>query len=274
MDDYPIKVGAMLYTMVDPNRGHEVAYNRWYERDHFYAGCMIGPGMLSGGRWVATRDLKDLRFPAESPFAEPIDAGSYLAIYWMNEGQEDEWGAWASEQVWWLYKNGRGFDERTHAQTGLYDLAGAASASGHQVPLALALDHRYNGLLVVVVEPNSGDGSALAATLQAGPLNQLLESGAASLASSWVVKGARRTADSDDSDDSESQGSPMPLGATGGSSDRVVQLMFTEQAPEDVWDSVRDYAGAIERDGIGTVTFAAPFKPTDVGTDRYTDELW
>ena len=53
MDDYPIKVGAMLFTMVDPNRGHEVAYNRWYERDHFYAGCMIGPGMLAGRRWVA-----------------------------------------------------------------------------------------------------------------------------------------------------------------------------------------------------------------------------
>ena len=48
MDDYPIKVGAMLFTMVDPNPGFEVAYNRWYERDHFYAGCMIGPGMLAG----------------------------------------------------------------------------------------------------------------------------------------------------------------------------------------------------------------------------------
>jgi len=39
----PVKIGRMLFTMVDPNRGYEVAYNRWYERDHFYAGCMIGP---------------------------------------------------------------------------------------------------------------------------------------------------------------------------------------------------------------------------------------
>ena len=45
MDDYPVKLGAMLYTLVDPERGHEVAYNRWYERDHFYGGCMIGPGI-------------------------------------------------------------------------------------------------------------------------------------------------------------------------------------------------------------------------------------
>ena len=28
----------MLFTMVDPEQGHEVEYNRWYERDHFYAG--------------------------------------------------------------------------------------------------------------------------------------------------------------------------------------------------------------------------------------------
>ena len=43
-----IKVGSMLLTLVDPNRGFEVAYNRWYERDHFYAGCMIGPFLFAG----------------------------------------------------------------------------------------------------------------------------------------------------------------------------------------------------------------------------------
>ena len=39
----PVKLGSMLLTLVEPHRGHEVAYNRWYERDHFYAGCMVGP---------------------------------------------------------------------------------------------------------------------------------------------------------------------------------------------------------------------------------------
>ena len=29
MDDYPVKLGAMLYTLVDPERGFEVAYNRY-----------------------------------------------------------------------------------------------------------------------------------------------------------------------------------------------------------------------------------------------------
>ena len=37
----PVKLGSMLLTLVEPHRGHEVAYNRWYERDHFYSGCMV-----------------------------------------------------------------------------------------------------------------------------------------------------------------------------------------------------------------------------------------
>ncbi|HEY1281300.1 MAG TPA: hypothetical protein VGF22_16605, partial [Acidimicrobiales bacterium] len=156
MDDYPIKLGPILFTMVDPNPGFEVAYNRWYERDHFYAGCMIGPWLFAGARWVAPRRLKDLRFPADSPFAKPLDAGSYLSIYWELEGRGEEHGAWSGPQVWWLYSNNRGFNDRTHAHTGLYDLAAVSYADDDGVPIELALDHRYAGLGVVVVEPVDG----------------------------------------------------------------------------------------------------------------------
>jgi len=110
MTDYPIKLGSILFTMVEPHKGHEVEYNRWYERDHFYAGCMSGPWLFAGSRWVAPRRLKDLRFPEDSPFAKPVDAGSYLSIYWEIEGKGPEHGAWSGPQVWWLYSNGRGFD--------------------------------------------------------------------------------------------------------------------------------------------------------------------
>jgi hypothetical protein len=272
MSEEPVRVGSMLFTMVDPNRGHEVAYNRWYERDHFYAGCMIGPGMLSGKRWVAPRRLKDLRFPTTSPFAEPVDAGSYLAIYWVNAGQELEWGDWASSQVWWLYENGRGFQERTHAQTGLYDFVSSTAADGHAVPITLALDHAYESLLVVVIEPPAGgSGRDLAAALDSGSLPSLLASGAAALSSSWVV---RRPPGADDAGDRREQGSPMPLGASGGSPERVVQLLFSGRPPDEAWPAICDYAAALESVGAGTVSFAAPFLPTEVGTDRYTDELW
>ena len=53
----------MLYTLVEPHRGHQVAYNRWYERDHFYAGCQIGAYNFAGARFVATAPLKELRSP-------------------------------------------------------------------------------------------------------------------------------------------------------------------------------------------------------------------
>src|SRR3954467_6994239 len=91
MHEYPVKVGSMLLTMVDPHRGHEVAYNRWYERDHYYAGCLIGPWLCAGSRWVATRDLKDRRWPTDDEtVARPPDAGSYVAIYWVEQGHYDE----------------------------------------------------------------------------------------------------------------------------------------------------------------------------------------
>ena len=49
VEDYPVKVGSMLLTLVQPHKGFERAYNRWYERDHFYAGCMVGPWLFAGG---------------------------------------------------------------------------------------------------------------------------------------------------------------------------------------------------------------------------------
>lgn len=258
MDEYPVKVGAMLFTMVDPHRGHEVAYNRWYERDHYYAGVMDGPHAIAGSRWVAPRALKDLRFPARSPFAEPVDAGSYLSIYWYLKGKVDAHTAWAGERVWWLYDNGRGFAERTHTHTGIYTFESARYAAEDGVPVELALDHGYRGLAVVVTEPADG-GSA------DGPEAALLATDGVDTISSWTPRGGAWTGD---------DGSPMALGTAGGSAERVVQLVFMETDPRERWDAVRDYAEAVDDSGAGRVTFAAPFLPTVVGTDAYADELW
>jgi hypothetical protein len=267
MDEYPVKVGAMLFTMVDPHRGHEVAYNRWYERDHFYGGVMTGPHTIAGGRWVATRPLKDLRFPAESPFAKPLDAGSYLAIYWLLAGKVAEHTSWAGEQVWRLYENGRGFAERSHAHTAIYDYASSRYADSDGVPIELALDHRYQGLGVVVVEPAPDVATEDLRTwldTQAAPA--LLASGPVDIVSSWTRTAMSR--------EGGRGGSPMPLGTDGGSPDRIVQLLFIEADPRECWDDVRAYARAVDAGGRGTVTFAAPFQPTVVGTDTYTDQLW
>ncbi len=106
----PIALGGALVTMVEPHRGHEVAYNRWYERDHFYAGCLIGAWTIAGARYVATADLKALRYPADSPVCPDPTSGSYVSIYWILAGKFGEWMKWGTDQVNWLHANDRMFE--------------------------------------------------------------------------------------------------------------------------------------------------------------------
>ena len=66
-----IKLGTVLFSIAEAKPGHEKEYNRWYERDHFFAGCMVGANFFSGRRWVATKPMKAQRFPAQTPEASP-----------------------------------------------------------------------------------------------------------------------------------------------------------------------------------------------------------
>ncbi|HKY13331.1 MAG TPA: hypothetical protein VJM33_00300 [Microthrixaceae bacterium] len=266
MDD-AVRLGAMLYTLVDPNKGHEVAYNRWYERDHFYGGCMIGPWLFAGSRWVATRAYKDLRFPADSSVAVPVDAGSYVAVYWVHKGHEAEHFEWSTKQVFDLYEHGRGFDERTHAHTALYTYQGTEYRDDDPVPVELALDHRYRGLVSVHVDRAEGvkhpafdewfaaEGRAL----------MLDDDSPFAMAASWRPIIPRVP---------EGQQAPMELGSGPGTPARSLQLFFSDEDPATVWDRVRDYGAAIDASGVATVRLAAPFIPTVIGTDTYTDQLW
>ncbi|HEX9234945.1 MAG TPA: hypothetical protein VF972_01555, partial [Actinomycetota bacterium] len=154
--EYPIKLGSILFTLVEPHPGHEVDYNRWYERDHFYAGCMVGPGILAGGRFVATRPYKDLRYPKESPITSDPTRGSYLALYWIERSQQDEWGTWGGKEVHRLHHEGRMFAERDHIHTKMYRYRWGTFRDEDGVPAELALDHRFPGLVVVFVEAEEG----------------------------------------------------------------------------------------------------------------------
>ena len=151
-----ITLGSALFTLVEPHQGHEVAYNRWYERDHFYAGCMNGPFYFSGRRWVSTKDLKDLRLGARSGddalFGDDR-LGSYLALYWTPKGRFRDNTDWSTRQVHWLHANGRMFAERDHIHTLLYLYKGADARDADGVPPELALDHPFRGLGAVIVEP-------------------------------------------------------------------------------------------------------------------------
>ena len=253
----PIDVGAMLFTLVEPHRGFEVAYNRWYERDHFYAGCMIGAGNYAGRRWVAPRPYKELRYvPEGSPVAPDTLTGSYLALYWVLDGMLEEWNRWAYRQLKQLHVDGRMFPERDHVHTLLYTRDSVQYRDDDPVPASMALDHPFKGLTVVIGEA-TGDRSALDQWYDEQPLL-----GDAALRITWT---------------------PMPLlvDAPGvkkseGSDAKFVQLYFLERDPAEVVDSeaLAAHAKAMEAAGVGRVDWAGPFIPTIPGTDVYTDQLW
>lgn len=248
-----IRLGSMLFTLVEPHRGHEVEYNRWYERDHFYAGCMVGPWLFAGRRWVATRELKDLRFPTDPPMFGDPRLGSYLAVYWVIDGKHDEHFSWALRQVRWLHENGRMFDERDHIHTLLYRFAWSAG-DDDGVPPELALDHPFETMVATVVE--RADGVATADLEAWGTASR---AGALTLAFDPIPL---------------PPGAPVTQPGMDGIESRTMVLSFHDAAVEAVWPLHRGAAKDLEKDGLGRVSWTSPFVPTVPGTDRFTGELW
>jgi len=253
--DKPIKLGGALVTMVEPHKGHEVAYNRWYERDHFYAGCQIGAWNLAGTRFVATRECKAKRYPVDSPICPDPTSGSYLAVYWILAGKFGEWIQWGTNQVNWLHENNRMFPHRDHIHTLMYKYRGEVHADPDGVPAELALDHRYPGLVLVIGELADGvQDTQITEWVQSRPLP-----------SDQVVTFT-----------------PIPLLGNAPSDvprdeakDRFCHLYFVDGDPVEIWDEqLASLGDDLAATGLGTVVFASPFISTVPGTDTYTDQLW
>jgi hypothetical protein len=262
MADAPVKVGHMLFTMVDPHRGHEVAYNRWYERDHFYAGCLVGPWLFAGRRWVAPRALKALRYPRESAIAAPdVTAGSYVAIYWIHADRFDEHREWAGQQVRWLYQHGRGFQARTHVHTLMYAFEWAAHRDADPVPIELALDHGYAGLVTLAVRRAPGVApAALEAWWRDACLPRLFPGSPAAACASWAPVPQR--------------GAPMDIPVVDEPDRLRMLLVFLDRHPLEAWQPFEQVGRDLAASGLGEIVFASPWLPTIVGTDAYTAELW
>jgi hypothetical protein len=267
VDDYPHRVGSMLLTLVDPHKGFEKAYNRWYERDHYYAGCMVGPWLYAGSRWVAPRALKDLRWPSgDTTVANPTDAGSYVAIYFVEKGHHEEhFTDWALPQVRWIYGNGRGFAERRHIHTILFDHLGAVYRDEDPVPVDLALDHGYDGIVAVWSDARHGlDARQLHERVAADLVPKALAGSAIEIASSWTPSPGENA----------EKDTPMDLGSKAGGPERLLQLFFLHGDVRDSLDRLRAYTDALASEDLADVHLAAPFFRTVPGTDKYVDELW
>ncbi len=248
-----ITLGSALFTLVEPHRGHEVEYNRWYERDHFYAGCMVGPWLFAGRRWVCTRDLKDLRFGAQPDLFGGVERGSYVALYWVIKGKHAEHFAWGLEQVKWLHANGRMFEHRDHVHTLLYKFLWSEGRDSGVRP-ELALDHPFDGLVASVIELSEGATADDFRGWLSAHVTPELE-----LAFRPIPL---------------PPGSPVTQPGLENLERRLLTLGFLRDAPAAIWDEQHAAADALASSGVGRILWTSPFVPTIPGTDTYTDRLW
>jgi len=243
-----IELGHALITMIEPNRETVVSYNDWYERDHFLSGVLAGPGAFAGRRFAATRDLKSLRFPPQSPVARPVGDGSFITLYWIEEGQLDVHCAWGFPEAARLAGLGRMNTDRHHVSTAYYDVV-ATWAADDAAPVELALHHPYPGL-VVVWESSTSIESAGWLLSADSPVDRVVSFRPIDL--------------------------PEPLPAMPGviideavPPDIVVHCCFLREHPGSKWDAIET---RIRR--VMAPLLVAPFVPTVPGTRTYLDELW
>jgi hypothetical protein len=260
---YEVRPGHALITMVEPHPGHEYAYNRWYEDDHYYAGAMAMPWMYAGRRWVATRDLQLLRYPEKSAIAQPVTAGCYLSTYWITDGRYDDHMRWTVAINKRLNRDARVYQDRTHVFTAFQDHEATVYRDGAAGPRDVhALDHPYAGLVVEVIDAESAE--------QRGELLEWLRSRHL----------PKRVAGSPAAMVTVFRPTPLPgdrmtyVKQVEGVDTRLTLLWFLQADPRECWEAYfGDLDAPVREAGLGRVELVAPFVPTVPGTDTYVDRL-
>ena len=262
-DDGPVRIGAGIFALHDPHRGHERAFNRFYERDHMYGAAILAPWTIAGQRFVATKDLKEMRYPREGPFG-PVEDGSYLTMYWIADDHLATQQAWASEQMKLLAEAGRTFEQRSVPTATTYDYLGSWERDEDGVPPFLALDRRYDGAVWVVLE-HTGD-STVPADLANWLAGEFLP---ARFADSPVAMGVMFTPRA------KEPWWPAAAPDVPGVGERVFVAFFLEtdvRAAFDQWFA--KLGDDLAATGECRALLVAPFIPSIPGTDAYIDQLW
>jgi hypothetical protein len=260
------RLGHALITLVEPAPGHEQAYNRWYEDDHFFAGALFMPWMFAGRRWVAVRELRNLRYPADGGLIEPLGDGCYLGTYWITAGRLEEHKAWTFAANERLAAESRIYHERRHVFTSFQDYAGSAYADASVPRDMFALIDPFPGLVLEVVEPNPGVPRP---TLEQWLLGDYLP---ARLADGHPARLAMvfRTNPPDPGMPAEVRDATRTTSSAG----TLTILWFLAEDPRRCWRGpLTDEAVHLAASGLGRVLLVAPFIPSRMGTDDYVDEL-
>ena len=143
---FGVTIGTAIVSYIEPHPGEAVAFNRWYERDHFPATVKAGPGVFAAQRFVATRACKARR-PAGRLLGDPA-RGSYLALAWVLPDKQAEWDAWVAKEMDTIAAEGRLFPGRDHVHTAVYRFV---ERSG-EVDAIVALDRGFPGVVVAAGE--------------------------------------------------------------------------------------------------------------------------
>ncbi|MCU1377614.1 MAG: hypothetical protein JWN29_597 [Acidimicrobiales bacterium] len=256
---YEAKIGSGLITMVEPHVGHEAAYNRWYEDDHYNAGAMAFPWMWAGRRWVAPVRYQEKRYPADSVIAQPLEAGKYISTYWITEGQYENHLRFAVGTNHRLFADKRVFMERDHTFTSFQKYRGPIYRDVEGPRDIHALDYPYGGLVLEVIDsPDAETREQMLAWLHA----ERTPAAGSAVAIGTVFQ-------------------PMPLPDdkspyvkdVEGVDTRLTILWFTEGDSLDAWDEFAEAGDRVAASGLGRVELMAPFTPTLPGTEKYVDEL-
>ncbi|MEM7139713.1 MAG: hypothetical protein AAF548_01695 [Actinomycetota bacterium] len=129
-DDGVVRIGSVLFALIRPNEGRDLAFNHWYERDHYYTAGVAAPGVFSAGRFI-----------------EPVER-LHLAAYFVLPGHDAARVAFAAEQYALAADDDRLFVDRVHLHTWSYTVE-SSSVGVDGVSPALVLDRRYEAVTVV-----------------------------------------------------------------------------------------------------------------------------
>lgn len=269
IEDPHVGLGHLMIAIAEPYREGLEAYHRWFERDHMYSAVLIGPGAFAAERYVATQDLKALRYPSDGGVFSSIDRGSFVALYYLVKDSVEEHYAWSYPQSARLAQAGRSNRDRELVLTWLCDYRGRVAREAESVPPEITLDHRHEGLVMVWLESASDERPAelarwleeeyLPRSLRDSPIDQVL-----------LFTPRDFPTPAEDVPITPGSIAPNPWTERG-----LLLLYFLDTSPADIWhEHFAPLGDAIALSERGRVTLAAPFLTTDRGTRAHLDELW
>ena len=267
-----VHIGSVWVSLMEPEKGHEAAFNQWYGDDHFYAGGMNLAGIFAGRRWLCPVEHQALRDVPDGSLVDPPEAGRFLHLNFFMRGQVDESAGVLGETIARLAGEGRMYVDtipRRHVFSRLQPYVGAVYPDPDEPgPLDIhALDHPFAGVVVQILQ--TGPGQSREALVEELVHRFVPERIAAARAAMCLV-----CLDADLPDSVAAKTSRVPSAYGDAADRRVTLLWFVEDDPQDGWsERFGSHAGAVDATGLGFLEFAGPFVPTVPGTNRHVDRL-